>query len=135
MRAQYLEDISKCRQQSSADLPVHAFFVVSSVELALLLVEKVVQDWPVLFEIIIRHAETARSTDLVYIYNNDAPSSRKRLDFVLFDKVVEVICPKFQYSAYLLLAIFDGGVSAYEWSYLCPIAVRSLAVRQTRSVG
>lgn len=51
--------------------------------------EVVIEDGSVVFEVIVRNGEAARSADLMDVNDNDAASARDTLHLVLFDKVIE----------------------------------------------
>jgi len=53
------------------------------------LLEEVVEDGPVVFEIIIRHGEPARRADLVDIDDDDATRARDAIHFLRLDKLIE----------------------------------------------
>ena len=63
------------------------------------LLEEVVEDGPVVFEIIIRHGEPARRADLVDINDDDTPRSRNTIHFLRLDKLIETRCSVLNHAA------------------------------------
>jgi hypothetical protein len=63
------------------------------------LLEEVVENRSVVFEVVVRNREAARRADLVDVDEDDAASTRDAVHFVDFDELVEAWCAVFKYSA------------------------------------
>jgi hypothetical protein len=91
--AQYLEKLFSTVLQDQGvrtiDIPRHTIRRMAGRLPLRFLLEEVVEDGSVVFEIIVRDREAARSADLMDVNNDDAASPRNALHLVLFDKVVE----------------------------------------------
>lgn len=72
--------------------------MASSLPLRLLL-EEVVQNRPVIFEIIVRHGESTRRANLVHVDNDDAARAWDGLDLLRLDEFIERRRVKFEHAA------------------------------------
>lgn len=63
------------------------------------LLEEVVENGPVILEVIIRHGKPARRADLVDINDDDTPRSRNTIHFLRLDKLIETRCSVLNHAA------------------------------------
>jgi hypothetical protein len=63
------------------------------------LLEEVVEDWPVVFEVVVWNGEAARRADLMYVNEDDAAGTGDAIHFVGFDELIEARSTVFENSA------------------------------------